>query len=245
MAKKWKYLKGCEGDFDSAPDWCKQVVREIHTSNLGYEENHNGSQSVGDKIWWPDETSLDNCARLEHGEENGMYGIEIIAQRQLIANDEQDLNDCIGQPYAMISGVNLADICGCKTIHYMPEDDVLSALIKAESMRARGGRVPNNVKIGTTSEGSEVYVNIKVGELYTDGKVHTANLTSKYHREIKPDVWVDAYDVLNAWGVTNPALQHLIKKALQPGLRGHKTLEQDLQEIIDSAIRAKEMEMSK
>ena len=23
---------------------------------------------------------------------------------------------------------------------------------------------------------------------------------SKYHREIKPGVWVDVYDVLNAWG---------------------------------------------
>lgn len=33
---------------------------------------------------------------------------------------------------------------------------------------------------------------------------------------------VDVYDVLEAWKTTNPALQHLIKKALQPGERGHK-----------------------
>ena len=65
---------------------------------------------------------------------------------------------------------------------------------------------------------------------------------SKYQREIKPDVFVDVYDVLQAWGVTNPALQHLIKKALQPGGRGHKDLETDLQDIIDSAIRAKDLE---
>ena len=43
--------------------------------------------------------------------------------------------------------------------------------------------------------------------------------------------------------VTNPALQHLIKKALQAGGRGHKSREQDLQDIIDSAIRAKELEI--
>lgn len=64
---------------------------------------------------------------------------------------------------------------------------------------------------------------------------------SKYHREIKPGVWVDVYDVLAAWGVSNPALQHLIKKALQPGNRGHKSREQDLDDIVASAKRAREI----
>jgi hypothetical protein len=67
--------------------------------------------------------------------------------------------------------------------------------------------------------------------------------SSKYTREIKPSVYVDVYDVLKAWNVTNPALQHLIKKALQAGNRGHKDLETDMQDIIDSAIRAKELEV--
>ena len=66
---------------------------------------------------------------------------------------------------------------------------------------------------------------------------------NKYLHEIKPGVFVDVYDVLMAWNVSNPALQHLIKKALQPGERGHKSREQDLQDIIDSAIRAKELEI--
>ena len=65
---------------------------------------------------------------------------------------------------------------------------------------------------------------------------------NKYHREIKPGVWVDVYDVLAAWAVDNPALQHLIKKALQPGERGHKTREQDLADIVASAKRAQELE---
>jgi len=64
---------------------------------------------------------------------------------------------------------------------------------------------------------------------------------SKYHREIAPGVWVDVYDVLKAWKVENPALQHLIKKALQPGERGHKTLDQDMKDIVASAIRAQEL----
>lgn len=118
-----------------------------------------------------------------------------LARRQLVDDEEQDLNECIGAPEA----------------------------------------------------------NVKVGELHCDGNIHTAQLGdgdipalraevgSKYHREIKPGAFVDVYDVLAAWNVTNPALQHLIKKALQPGARGHKTTEQDMQDIIDSAIRAKQL----
>lgn len=65
---------------------------------------------------------------------------------------------------------------------------------------------------------------------------------SKYHREIKPGVFVDVYDVLKAFDVRNGALQHLIKKALVPGQRGHKDLAQDLDDIVASAIRARELE---
>ncbi len=71
---------------------------------------------------------------------------------------------------------------------------------------------------------------------------------SKYHREILPTinieqspVTVDVYDVLRAFNVTDPALQHLIKKALCCGLRGHKDQTQDLQDIVDSAVRAQEL----
>lgn len=69
---------------------------------------------------------------------------------------------------------------------------------------------------------------------------------SKYDRTIigrdasgKPvSVTVDVYRVLDAFGVTDPALQHLAKKALCAGLRGHKDREQDLRDIIISAEKA-------
>lgn len=67
-------------------------------------------------------------------------------------------------------------------------------------------------------------------------------MTNKYQREIKPGVFVDVYDVLQAFDVTNPALQHLVKKALAVGQRGHKDAAEDLQDIIDSALRAQELE---
>ncbi len=55
-------------------------------------------------------------------------------------------------------------------------------------------------------------------------------------------VIIDVYDVLQAFNVINPALQHLIKKALCTGLRGHKNREQDLKEVLESATRAIELE---
>lgn len=63
----------------------------------------------------------------------------------------------------------------------------------------------------------------------------------KYDRQCKGVVF-DVYDVLQAFEVVNPALQHLIKKALCAGLRGHKKREQDLVEILESAKRAIELE---
>lgn len=142
----------------------------------------------------------------------------LVGIREPVAGDEQDLNDCIGAPEA---------------------DD------------KRGGFIPNTTFVGDLlPEGYPTFghtncrcKSAKVGEIHIDGKQHEAKLANKYLHEIKPGVFVDVYDVLMAWNVTNPALQHLIKKALQAGERGHKSREQDLQDIIDSAIRAKELEI--
>lgn len=53
------------------------------------------------------------------------------------------------------------------------------------------------------------------------------------------DVIIDVYDVLDAFGVENPATSHAIKKLLCTGSRGAKDWETDLQEAIDSLERAK------
>ena len=70
---------------------------------------------------------------------------------------------------------------------------------------------------------------------------------SKYKRQIcqtlpeghaGASVVVDVYDVLRAWDVRDPAIQHAIKKLLQPGQRGSKSAVQDLREAIGSIERA-------
>lgn len=77
-----------------------------------------------------------------------------------------------------------------------------------------------------------------------NGRVGVA-VFSKYHRQIKPDVFVDVYDVLDAFKVECPALQHLTKKALAAGNRGHKDTITDLKDIIASAERALQLELQR
>jgi hypothetical protein len=67
---------------------------------------------------------------------------------------------------------------------------------------------------------------------------------SKYHVQIKGQ-WVDVYDILTAYSVTNPADAHAIKKMLCPGQRGAKDGIQDRQEAIVSLQRAIELEQGR
>jgi hypothetical protein len=53
---------------------------------------------------------------------------------------------------------------------------------------------------------------------------------------------IDVYDVLKAFNVQNPAIQHAIKKLLKGGERGVKTKSQDYTEAIESITRAIELE---
>lgn len=72
-------------------------------------------------------------------------------------------------------------------------------------------------------------------------KIDKETSINKYQRECK-GMNIDVYDVLKAFDVRNPALSHLLKKALATGQRGHKNLETDLRDIIASSIRALELE---
>jgi hypothetical protein len=62
---------------------------------------------------------------------------------------------------------------------------------------------------------------------------------NKYSRVLRGGATLDVYDVLDAFKVDNPAVQHALKKMLCAGSRGHKAYMQDIQEAIDSLERAK------
>lgn len=68
--------------------------------------------------------------------------------------------------------------------------------------------------------------------------------TSKYNRTMTnthgSTMTVDVYDVLRAFDIRDPALQHALKKLLCMGLRGHKDTGTDLAEAIESLEKLQE-----
>lgn len=62
-----------------------------------------------------------------------------------------------------------------------------------------------------------------------------------YFKDVSNLDKIDVYQVLRLFNVTDPCLQHIVKKALCAGQRGHKDFETDLKNIRDTAIRAVEI----
>lgn len=69
-------------------------------------------------------------------------------------------------------------------------------------------------------------------------------MTRKYNHYFKNVAHLEALDVyrvLQLFGVTDPCLQHAIKKLLCAGVRGVKDQSKDIQEAIDALNRSLEM----
>lgn len=64
---------------------------------------------------------------------------------------------------------------------------------------------------------------------------------SHYFKDVSNLNEIDVYMVLKLFNVTDPCLQHIAKKALCAGQRGHKDFKKDLQDILDTAKRAVEI----
>ena len=52
---------------------------------------------------------------------------------------------------------------------------------------------------------------------------------------------LDVYRVINIFGVSDPCIQHALKKLLCSGVRGHKDQSKDIQDVIDTLERWKDM----
>ncbi len=63
-----------------------------------------------------------------------------------------------------------------------------------------------------------------------------------YQKNVEHLKWIDVYRVLDLFGVSNPCVQHAIKKLLCKGTRGVKDTQQDVQEAITSLVRYLEMQ---
>lgn len=68
---------------------------------------------------------------------------------------------------------------------------------------------------------------------------YTRTITQTIHGNDRGlQIFVDVYDVLRAFEVSDPAIQHAVKKLLCTGIRGHKDRKQDLQEAVQAIERA-------
>ena len=63
---------------------------------------------------------------------------------------------------------------------------------------------------------------------------------SHYYKEV-PYTHIDVYRVLDLFQVTDPCIQHAVKKLLVAGGRGHKNIDKDIREAIVSLERWQEM----
>jgi len=64
---------------------------------------------------------------------------------------------------------------------------------------------------------------------------------NKYMREVAPGIWIDVYDIIDAFDVTDGGMQHALKKILACGSRGHKDEEEDRSDILASIVRSNEI----
>ena len=63
-----------------------------------------------------------------------------------------------------------------------------------------------------------------------------------YFKDVSRLKTIDVYRVLDLFNVTNPCVQHAVKKLLCSGQRGVKDTRQDVQEAVTSLVRYLEMQ---
>ncbi|KAF1026163.1 MAG: hypothetical protein GAK29_01425 [Acinetobacter bereziniae] len=84
---------------------------------------------------------------------------------------------------------------------------------------------------------------IDTDKMIADVEVQMATYSqhSHYFKDVRDLNVIDVYQVLKLFNVNDPCLQHIVKKALVAGGRGHKDLERDLKDIHDTSKRALEI----
>lgn len=99
----------------------------------------------------------------------------------------------------------------------------------------------NYTIVDSVSEGENYELWIDYANEYPDDfKLYVATKHNHYFKDC-PYEKVDVYRLLSVFEVTDPCLQHLVKKGLCAGKRGHKDFRKDLQDIIDTAQRRIDM----
>ena len=78
-------------------------------------------------------------------------------------------------------------------------------------------------------------------EVDTEQKHSPSSKHSHYFKDVSKLDKIDVYSVLALFEVTDPCIQHAVKKLLCTGNRGHKDFNKDVQDSIDSLQRCLEL----
>lgn len=157
----------------------------------------------------------------------------------MLYKENEKLYNCILSGGVLISG---------NYIH-LREDGVL--LIDVVDKESRGDYwipIPyGTYKITLTD------LNLPNGKWYTSLTLKEAPVVKAYEKENEsttkhshyfkdcPYAKVDVYRILEIFDVTDPCIQHCVKKLLCAGGRGHKDINLDIQNCIDTLLRYQQM----
>jgi hypothetical protein len=64
---------------------------------------------------------------------------------------------------------------------------------------------------------------------------------SHYFKSVEGYDTIDVYRVIELFGITDPCIAHALKKLAVTGGRGSKSIERDVQDVIDTLTRWQEM----
>lgn len=103
---KYKYLKGSAEDFDGAPQSATVKLRCGMFSHVFADSFTNGAARTNMRSGRYDAKIIDTD------------NFQLVAHREPITDDEQDLNGCIGATEATIQDIPLRDIDGAVAIEY-------------------------------------------------------------------------------------------------------------------------------
>jgi hypothetical protein len=120
--------------------------------------------------------------------------------------------------------------------HWYMESDIVAYRVVEDTSPMPYGDLPNSMPWKATKAWWESAYN-ENPRWYEEG----SHVKENPYKKAFPYDTIDIYRVLQVYEVTDPCIQHAIKKLLCAGKRGYKEVEKDVEEAIQSLQRWEEM----
>lgn len=184
---------------------------------------------IGDKV-----TFIRNIEPFQWGAKEKVYEVVDVADNLPTSTDQRVWLDTTASSPHLSRNLCLATAIGQLGIEDLPVhgEPICSEIITNS---------PEFDGIKTQLDNEAVLFN----ELPIDAELEVPASASQhphYFKDVSGLTHIDVYQVLRLYEVTDPCLQHIVKKALCAGKRGSKDFVKDVQEIADTANRLVEIE---